>query len=411
MRASLLDCWFNRLAKHSFINVTIYLVFCNATFAYDRTSEAGEAAIKDGTAECQAYGYPLVSNSLSTFPAIWHPASIVANDSAAWDKWNSISGTIPTTISIKGTLDGNFSTFTPTYPKDDPDCWWTLDQCVSPKLQGLPPDVFQVPEPNTLGYGFDDGPNCSHNAFYDYLSSQNQKATMFFIGSNVMNWPLEAQRAATDGHEICVHTWSHRYMTAFSSRDAFAELYYSIKAIKLVVGVTPTCWRPPFGDVDDRIRAIATSLGLRTILWGYDSNDWRAGVGNVTAVDVDTNYQHLIDSVNSGKFDNSGAIMLTHELNNFTMSEAVKFYPQLRASFKYIVPVGVALNRTHPYLERNYTLPAFDDLHQAIKPVPSPTVVSGNSSLSKQNAAMNHHRFLPPVPYFWPILFSILLNI
>jgi len=54
-----------------------------------------------------------------------------------------------------------------------------------------------------MGYGFDDGPNCTHNTFYDYLSSQNQKATMFFIGSNVLNWPNEARRALADGHEIC----------------------------------------------------------------------------------------------------------------------------------------------------------------------------------------------------------------
>jgi hypothetical protein len=54
-----------------------------------------------------------------------------------------------------------------------------------------------------MGYGFDDGPNCTHNAFYDYLSSQNQKATLYYIGSNVMDWPLEAQRAIADGHEIC----------------------------------------------------------------------------------------------------------------------------------------------------------------------------------------------------------------
>jgi hypothetical protein len=26
--------------------------------------------------------------------------------------------------------------------------------------------------------------------------------------------------------------------------------------------------------------------------------------------------------------------MLTHELNNFTMSEAIKYYPALRAAFK-----------------------------------------------------------------------------
>ena len=28
-----------------------------------------------------------------------------------------------------------------------------------------------------------------------------------------------------------------------------------------------------------------------------------------------------------------GTIMLTHELNNYTMSEAIKYYPQLRAAF------------------------------------------------------------------------------
>ena len=26
---------------------------------------------------------------------------------------------------------------------------------------------------------------------------------MFYIGSNVADWPLEAQRALADGHEIC----------------------------------------------------------------------------------------------------------------------------------------------------------------------------------------------------------------
>lgn len=47
------------------------------------------------------------------------------------------------------------------------------------------------------------GPNCSHNAYYDYLQQHNQKATMFYIGSNVIDWPLEAQRGLADGHEIC----------------------------------------------------------------------------------------------------------------------------------------------------------------------------------------------------------------
>jgi peptidoglycan/xylan/chitin deacetylase (PgdA/CDA1 family) len=211
-----------------------------------------------------------------------------------------------------------------------------------------------------MGYGFDDGPNCTHNAFYDYLASQNQKATFYYIGSNVLDWPLEAQRAVADGHEICAHTWSHRYMTAFASEDAFAELWYSMKAIKLVTGVTPTCWRPPYGDVDDRIRAIANALGLQTIIWQYDSFDWRVGIANITAANVDANYQLFINNLTAGTFNSVGGIMLTHELNNFTMQEAIKWYPQLKAAFSYLVPVGVALNKTYPYKETNYTLPTFE---------------------------------------------------
>ena len=125
-----------------------------------------------------------------------------------------------------------------------------------------------------------------------------------------------------------------------------------LKAIKLVTGVTPTCWRPPYGDVDvsvfifpmlprdrhvlrvqDRIRAIANAMGLQTIIWGYDSNDWRVGTGNITAADVDADYNLFISNLTAGTFNTQGGIMLTHELNNYTMQEAINFYPQLKAAF------------------------------------------------------------------------------
>ncbi|EEB97590.1 hypothetical protein MPER_03059, partial [Moniliophthora perniciosa FA553] len=101
------------------------------------------------------------------------------------------------------------------------------------------------------------------------------KATMFFIGSNVLGWPLQAKRAFEDGtgHEICVHGWSHKAMTGFTNEEAWAELYYTMQAIKVVTGATPTCFRPPLGDIDDRIRYIAHSLGLKTMLWKYDTYD------------------------------------------------------------------------------------------------------------------------------------------
>jgi len=35
---------------------------------------------------------------------------------------------------------------------------------------------------------------------------------MFFIGSGVMNWPLEAQRVLADGHQICGRESLSTYM-------------------------------------------------------------------------------------------------------------------------------------------------------------------------------------------------------
>ncbi|KAJ6568445.1 hypothetical protein B0H10DRAFT_1840931 [Mycena sp. CBHHK59/15] len=167
---------------------------------------------------------------------------------------------------------------------------------------------------------------------------------------------MDITRAVVDGHEICVHTWSHCYMTGFSNEGVFAELNYTMEAIKLVTGFTPTCWRPPFGDIDDRICCIAARLRLETIMWQYNSNDWQAGTGGVTAATVAANYNALIAGVGSGTFDGAGAIILTHELNNFMMQEAVSYYPKLAAAFdallinatQHIVPIAVAQNKTQP---------------------------------------------------------------
>ncbi|TFK19521.1 carbohydrate esterase family 4 protein [Coprinopsis marcescibilis] len=312
--------------------------------------------------ECIPYYYESVNLRLSSFPAIWSPATILPGDVNAENKWESIEPFVPD-ITIKGTPSGDISHVS--YAPDDRDCWWTFSKCNIPKLHGLPDDIAEIPEPHTLVYSFDDGPNCSHNAFYDYLSSQNQKATMFYIGSNVLDWPLEARRAVSDGHEICVHTWSHRYMTSFTNRDAFAELYYSMQAIKLVTDVTPTCWRPPFGDVDDRIRAIADGLGLRTVLWKYDTNDWRVETSEISDADalvmgaVDANYETLLQEAEQGTFSQAGAILLAHELNNFTMTEAIKYHQRLKSAFRHIVPLAVALNKTQPYIEEEVTMPNF----------------------------------------------------
>jgi hypothetical protein len=147
-----------------------------------------------------------------------------------------------------------------------------------------------------------------------------------------------------------------------TNEQVFAELYYTRQAIKLVTGVTPKVWRPPFGDIDNRVRLIASQLNMTAILWEEDSEDWRINTGTppVTQAQIDANYQSTIDHAKNGSFATRGTIMLTHELNNFTMSEAIKWIPALKEVFTGgLVPVASGMNWTTPYVETNVTFPSY----------------------------------------------------
>ncbi|GAA5891304.1 hypothetical protein JCM8208_002579 [Rhodotorula glutinis] len=350
--------------------------------AATRTDEASAAGIKDPAQECAAYYYPPVGALIAdgVFPAIWEIASLSTAKPDVTALFQSLNSSIPN-IAPKGTPQGDFSSVNYNYG-EDPDCWWTGTTCRTPKREGIKPDVYNLPTPNTWGLTYDDGPNCSHNAFYDYLEQQNQKATMFYIGSNVVDWPLEAQRGLADGHEICAHTWSHRYMTSLTNEQAFAELYYSKKAIKEVLGITVQCWRPPYGDVDDRIRYIAQSLGMQTI--GWEDNTFDYEIATLSRATVEANYNDILKAAGNGTYSVNGTIVLSHELNNDTMSLAQEYLPKIKAAFKYVVPVGVALNNTAPYVEQGYTYPNFAQYigGTTTMSLAAPTAASTDISLS-----------------------------
>ncbi|CAG8554561.1 21562_t:CDS:2 [Gigaspora rosea] len=288
----------------------------------------------------------------SGYPNIWEkPTSDNFNTDEFQQVYNSIDWSQVPDIQPHTVVNGDIDQSN--YPDDDPDCWWTYNQCSSPNAPGVQPDVTICPEPETWGLTYDDGPNCAHNTFYDFLKENDQNATMFFIGSNVANWPKEAKRALTDGHHICCHTWSHQYMTSLTNEEVVGELYYALKAIKTVIGVTPLCWRPPYGDVDDRVRAIAQQLNLpMTVLWN---------LGNETSDQIDSNFQSFVDMGTDGTFANSGCIVLEHELNNGTMSKAMEWYPKIVNAYQYVVPIATCMNVTQPYAESDYSYPSFTD--------------------------------------------------
>lgn len=115
------------------------------------------------------------------------------------------------------------------------------------------------------------------------------------------------------------------------------------------------CWRPPYGDVDDRVRYIASSLDMATIIWEHDTDDWMISEnGPAHASEM---YKEIIGNATEGKFNSQGIIVLTHEVDEYTMAMSKKYLPKISKAFKHVAPVGVCHNNSHPYIEQNYRYP------------------------------------------------------
>lgn len=147
-------------------------------------------------------------------------------------------------------------------------------------------------------------------------------------------------------------------MTSLSNDKVVSELYWSAKAIKAATGITPKCWRPPQGDVDDRVRAIAWQMGMRTILWDRDTNDWAMPApngGSTAPAVVDSYFQTWINSYNSGN-DKLGHIVLEHELNSMTVNMSMFWMPRIQKVFN-VIPALACNGITQPYWEQQFVYP------------------------------------------------------
>ncbi|KAI9286469.1 hypothetical protein BC943DRAFT_320763 [Umbelopsis sp. AD052] len=351
-------------------------------------------AVPSAGAAVPSGALPAVTLSATDYPTPWEvpPTNSTGVQAAiAAIDWTKVPAAPVRTANANGDL-----TFTGYDANADPYCWWSDSNCVKPKVDYLPSDIYNCPNPGDWGLSYDDGPlnpatpgkadQWAEPQLYDFLAAHNQKATLFYIGSNLLTFPAAGQRALADGLTICVHTWSHPPMTTQTNDQAVAQFYWTLRVIKEVTGVTPKCWRPPYGDVDDRIRSIAWQMGLRTIIWDEDTNDWNmpgTGGGNLSPNTVDGYFQGWIDARKNGTDNVSGHVVLEHELNNATVSMAEKWLPTLQTTFN-VVPVHECQNISQPYWETGFTYPtenaanATTTTSMSLAPSAAPTSASVN---------------------------------
>jgi hypothetical protein len=89
---------------------------------------------------------------------------------------------------------------------------------------------------------------------------------------------------------------------------------------------------------------------------------------------ISANYEKVFAKAKAGNYKNGNSpIVLNHEVNENTMNEIIDQYPNIKANFKYIVPVASGLNVTNPYAEQNITYPTFAEVTGNSEGAPSGT--------------------------------------
>ncbi|KAI8143624.1 hypothetical protein BJV82DRAFT_713296 [Fennellomyces sp. T-0311] len=212
----------------------------------------------------------------------------------------------------------------PTDVTGDPNCVWTFTQCFGPDdLHTCPPRQWTI--------SFDDGPSEYTPKLLDYLKSINKKVTFFVVGTQVVQFPETLKRAYDEGHEIAMHSWSHSFMTTLTNEQLVGELKWTEQAIKEVIGVSPKYFRPPFGNIDNRVRDICKALGFTPVIWSVDTNDWYLNE-HADTFSIDYIMGNATEWASTAT--TQGGNSLSHDLYNVTVDAALEYIPILNKAFE-----------------------------------------------------------------------------
>lgn len=173
-----------------------------------------------------------------------------------------------------------------------------------------PAEVEQEQEQETkfIALTFDDGPRRSTTGpLLDGLAQRGVPATFFLIGEQVPGNEDIVRRMEAEGHQIGIHTYDHKCLTALNAADFSAQVDRSRQLLGEILGRENFLLRPPYGMVDAGVERRA---GSAIILWSIDPEDWD-----------DKNAERITRHIVSRAKD--GDIILLHDIYSTSVEAAL----------------------------------------------------------------------------------------
>ncbi|UCH87416.1 MAG: polysaccharide deacetylase family protein [Dehalococcoidia bacterium] len=131
----------------------------------------------------------------------------------------------------------------------------------------LPPMITTTSSDGTIVLSFDDqGTKAQVEAILDILEENLVKAIFFPVGKWAEENTELIDRMKADGHVIGNHTYGHPNLTKLSEEEIRWEIDH---------GAGENLFRPPYGQRNDVVDAVAVDLGYRIYGWSVDPEDWK----------------------------------------------------------------------------------------------------------------------------------------
>lgn len=201
--------------------------------------------------------------------------------------------------------------------------------------------------PNMISITYDDGPyNGITNNVLDVLKKEKVKATFFVCGKQLEFSPnVEIlKRADKEGHIIASHTYTHADLTKITDEQIVKEMNDTSNAIFAAIKKRPKLMRPPFGNINDRARALLAGMGYQIVGWDIDSHDW----------DPSRSTEQVQKDVIAQIRKERPGILLMHDLFKSTYVSLTPIIKAFKDNKSNIVPLYKCLDIKEVYF-KNYT--------------------------------------------------------
>lgn len=125
---------------------------------------------------------------------------------------------------------------------------------------------------------FDDGPSAQHTGrLLSLLREHNVKAGFFTVAKFALQNPGLISKMAEDGHEIGIHSFSHKSAYLMTPSQAAKDLDKSYKAL-LSLGIEAKFFRPPWGHTTEALMKAAACCNLSPVYWNVMAEDWKSRI-------------------------------------------------------------------------------------------------------------------------------------